>query len=160
EQITDGASIQFNWNTDHHKFMVGASIDRPTASYANTQQLGFFDANRDFYLDPDQARDQYAAADVAIDNNNFDGEQVTKSLYFSETWSPVETWHFSASARYNDTKGHNTMASRTHGQYVYSLARLEAFPNYYDVCSPGEDCPTGYIIPDTSNVLNESERED
>lgn len=159
EQVTDGASIQFNWNTDHHKFMIGASIDRPTASYENTQQMGFFDANRDFYFDPDQARDQYAAADVAIANNNFDGEQLTKSLYFSETWSPVDNWHFSASARYNDTKGHNTMASRTHGQYVYSLARLEAFPNYYDVCSPGEDCPTGYIIPDTSNVLNEEETE-
>ena len=44
EQIVNGASIQFNWNLEQHKFMVGASIDSAEADYSNTSQLGFLDA--------------------------------------------------------------------------------------------------------------------
>lgn len=160
DQITDGASIQFNWNTDKHKFMIGASVDRPTAEYVSTQQLGLLTADREFYYAPDEIRDQYVAADVPIANNNFEGEQLTKSLYFSETWSPVDTWHFNVSARYNDTQGENKMKSRTYGNYVPSLAELEAFPDYYAVCPSGEDCPTGYYIPESLDLLNEEETED
>ncbi|WP_237701196.1 TonB-dependent receptor [Methylophaga thalassica] len=160
DQITDGASIQFNWNTEKHKFMIGASVDRPTAEYTSTQQLGLLTANREFYYAPDEIRDQYVAADVPISNNNFEGEQLTKSLYFSETWSPVDTWHFNVSARYNDTQGENRMKSREYGiAFVPSLAQLEAFPDYFDVCPTGENCPTGYEIPDTSSLLNEEEKE-
>ena len=159
-QITDGASIQFNWNTEKHKFMVGASVDRPSAEYKTTQQLGLLTAEREFYYAPDEIRDQYIAADRPIANNNFDGEQLTKSIYFSETWSPVDTWHFNVSARYNDTHGENRIASRTWGRgYVSSIARYEANPNSYDACSPGEDCPTGYVVPDALNFLNEGETE-
>ena len=161
DQITDGVSIQLNWNLDKHKFMVGASLDRPSAKYTSSQQLGLFTADREFFFAPDQIRDQYIAADVPISNNNFEGEQLTKSLYFSETWSPVETWHFNVSARYNDTHGQNSMQSREYGiGFVPSLAGLEAFPDGFNVCRPGEDCPTGYVIPDTSSLLNEEEKED
>jgi len=160
DQVTDGASIQLNWNTEKHKFMIGASIDRPTAEYSNTQQLGLLTADREFYYAPDEIRDQYVAADMPISNNNFDGEQLTKSLYFSETWSPVETWHFNLSARYNETSGQNTIASRTYGSHVFSLSQLETFPNRYDVCPPGEDCPTGYAVIDALNLLNEPEKEE
>lgn len=161
DQITDGFSIQLNWNLEKHKFMVGASIDRPTAEYTNSQRLGLFTADREFFLSPEQIRDQYIAADVPIKNNDFEGEQITKSLYFSETWSPVETWHFNVSARYNDTHGQNRMKSREYGiGFVPNLAELEAFPDSFNVCRPGEDCPTGYVIPDTSKLINEEEKED
>ena len=160
-QVTDGASIQFNWNTEKHKFMVGASVDRPTAEYITTQQLGMLSKDREFYFAPDEIRDQYIAADKPIANNNFEGEQLTKSIYFSETWSPVDTWHFNVSARYNDTQGENRVASRTWGSgYVSSLARYEASPNGYDVCRPGEACETGYVIPDNLDFLNEEETEE
>ena len=160
DQITDGASIQLNWNTEKHKFMIGASIDRPTAEYATSQQLGLFTPNREFYYAPDEIRDQYLAADIPISNNNFEGEQLTKSLYFSETWSPVSNWHFNASARYNDTKGHNKIASRNYGTFVFDLTQLEAFPDSYDICPPGVDCPTGYEEIDSLNLKNPEERED
>ncbi|HDY84556.1 MAG TPA: TonB-dependent receptor [Methylophaga sp.] len=159
DQITDGASLQFNWNTEKHKFMIGVSVDRPTAEYSSTQQLGLLTADREFYYAPDELRDQYVAADVPISNNNFDGEQLTKSLYLSETWSPVETWHFNASARYNDTHGKNRMRTRTYGNYVPSLAELEAFPDYFAVCPKGMNCPTGYYIPESLDLLNEEESE-
>ena len=158
-QITDGASVQLNWNFEKHKFMVGASIDAPSATYKSGQRLGLLDANRNAFLAPDQIRDQYAAADTEISNNNFTGSQITKSIYASETWSPIETLHFTGSARYNDTHGKNKIASRTYGSYVFNLAQLEAFPDYFDVCKPGEVCQTGYVIPDASNLLNKPEKE-
>jgi len=159
DQITDGASIQFNWNLDKHKFMVGASVDMPSATYSSGQMLGMLDAERDAYLAPSEIRDQYLAASQQISNNNFKGHQVTKSIYASETWSPIETLHFTGALRYNDTHGKNKIASRTHGSFVWNLAQLEAFPDYYNVCINGI-CPgTGYNTLDVSNVLNKPETE-
>ena len=161
DQITDGASIQFNWNFPKHKFMVGASIDAPSATYKSGQMLGMLDANRHAYLAPDEIRDQYAAASIEISNNNFDGNQVTRSLYASETWSPIETLHITGAARYNETRGKNRIASRTWGTFVWDLAQLQAFPNYFEIC-PNGDCtgvPTGYVVPDASKLLNKPEKE-
>ncbi|SNR76033.1 Outer membrane receptor proteins, mostly Fe transport [Methylobacillus rhizosphaerae] len=159
DQVTDGASIQFNWNYPKHKFMIGMSLDAPSASYTSSQMLGMMDAERDVFLAPDQIRDQYAAASQAISNNNFDGSQLTKSIYASETWSPVETLHFTASARYNETRGKNKIASRTFGTFVWDLAQFQAYPNYYDVCVNGECPTTGYITPDASKLLHPAEKE-
>jgi outer membrane receptor protein involved in Fe transport len=159
DQITDGASVQLNWNLEKHKLMVGASIDMPSADYTSSQMLGLLDANRKAYLAPDEIRDQYALADQPISNNNFKGSQVTKSLYFSETWSPIETLHFTGSARYNTTKGQNTIASRTFGFTVFDLSQFEAFPDDYGVCINGTCPTTGYIVPNASNVLNAPEKE-
>jgi outer membrane receptor protein involved in Fe transport len=159
DQITDGASIQFNWNFEKHKFMVGVSIDAPSAKYTSGQMLGLLDANRNAYLAPDQIRDQYAAADQSISNNNFEGSQLTKSIYFSETWSPIETLHITGAARYNDTHGKNKIASRTFGFTVFDLAQFEAFPNEYDLCINGVCPTTGYIVPDVSKLLNAPETE-
>ncbi len=160
DQITDGGSIQLNWNLEKHKFMVGASIDAPSAKYRSGQMLGLMDAQRNVYLAPDQIRDQYAAASEEISNNNFIGSQVTKSLYASETWSPIDTLHVTGAARYNATRGKNIIASRTYGFTVFDLSQYEAFPNYYDVCINGLNCPsTGYNVPDASNLLNAPESE-
>ena len=139
-QNTDGASIQFNWNLDKHKFMVGMSIDDASAEYRNSQRLGFFTANREAYLDPDSAHPQFLAAFDPLENSNFSGTNTTKSIYFSETWSPVETWNFNFSGRYNDTKTKNKIATR-YGRYGanYSVTDLIGYPDEYNVC-PGGDC--------------------
>lgn len=158
-QITDGASVQFNWNFPKHKFMVGMSLDAPSATYKSGQMLGMLDANRNAYLAPDEIRDQYAAADTEISNNNFDGNQLTKSIYASETWSPIENLHFTGAVRYNETKGKNTVASRTYGTFVWDLAQYQAFPDYYNVCINGVCPTTGYKVPDASNLLNQAETE-
>ncbi len=164
DQETDGASIQFNWNFEKHKFMIGASVDMPSATYKSGQMLGMLDADRDAYLSPDEIRDQYAAASTEISNNNFKGHQVTKSIYASETWSPIETLHFTGALRYNETRGKNKVASRTYGTFVWDLAQLEAFPDYYNIClGTWPDCAnnptTGYTVPDASKILNAPETE-
>ena len=166
DQITDGASLQFNWNYEKHKFMVGASVDMPWAKYKSGQMLGMFDAERDGYLAPNEIRDQYAAASEEISNSNFSGRQVTKSIYASETWTPIETLSITGAVRYNDTRGKNKIASRTYGSYVWNLAQLESMPNYYDIClgswldgNCANNPTTGYGVPDASNLLNASEKE-
>jgi outer membrane receptor for Fe3+-dicitrate len=133
-QITNGASVQFNWNYEKHKFMVGGSIDSSKADYTNTQQLGFLDANRKAYLAPDLAHPQFVGAYQPLTNNEFAGTSITKSLYFSETWSPVETLHFSTSARYNQTSVKNTIAARS-GLFAYGIGDLIGDPDNYNVCT-------------------------
>ena len=169
-QLVKGGAIQFNWNLDHHKFMVGASIDAASADYSNTQQLGFIDAQRNVYLDPAQALDAYALANgVKIPNNNFDGTSTTKSIYASETWSPVETLHVTGAVRYNETKVKNTIAERS--AFVGFAQQLHKFtlgPDMFGICpaanisADGKSCigiPTGYKLPEVSKLLNPAETE-
>ena len=158
-QITEGASIQFNWNFDKHKFMIGASIDAPTASYGNAQMLGLLDADRDAFLAPDLIREQYAAARTPVRNNDFEGRQITKSIYASETWSPIETLHVTGAMRYNETRGKNTIAARTWGRNVFDLSNFLALPDLYNICTNGVCPTTGYKVPDLTNLLNKAETE-
>ena len=159
-QTVDGASIQLNWNFEHHKFMIGASIDAAEATYSNTSQLGFLDANRKAFLAPDLANPLLAGADMALSNNDFSGTNTTKSIYFSETWTPVEAWHFNASARYNETKTKNKIAAR-YGFGVFGVGDIFNMPYEFDVC-PNGDCtnvPTGFRRLKLSNVLDPAETE-
>ncbi|CAG0996301.1 Ferric-pseudobactin BN7/BN8 receptor [Methylophilaceae bacterium] len=160
EQIVDGVSVQFNWNLERHKFMIGASIDAARAKYSNEQQLGLLDASRDAYLAPDLIHPQFAGADIPLSNNDFSGTNLTKSVYFSETWNPVETWHFSASARYNETQTKNKIATRW-GVGAFELGEFIAYPDRYNIC-PNGDCSNvaaNYKLPDVSKVLNAGETE-
>jgi len=139
-QSTDGASVQFNWNLDEHKFMVGMSIDAASADYTNSQRLGFFDANRKAYLDPDQAHPQFLAAFDPLENSNFSGTNTTKSIYFSETWNPIDAWNFNFSGRYNDTTTKSKIATRYGPKGAnYSVTDLIGEPDQYNIC-PNGDC--------------------
>lgn len=147
-QVVDGASVQFNWNLDKHKFMVGASIDRPNAEYINSQRLGFFDAKRNAYLDPSGALDVYRAADQGIENNDFSGTSVTKSLYVSETWTPVEPLHITGAVRYNETKVKSMLSAINFGSSEISLADYLNYPLDYALCpDPACNISTGYQLP-------------
>lgn len=161
DQIVNGASIQFNWNFEHHKFMVGASIDSADASYSNTRQLGLLDSSRKAFLAPDLIHPQFAAADLPVANNNFSGTNITKSVYFSETWTPTEKWNFSASGRYNETQAQNKIATRS-GFNSFDLIQVLSLPNAYDICRTDAECaafPQGYRLPNLSDVLDPAETE-
>ncbi|BCM24525.1 hypothetical protein ZMTM_07840 [Methyloradius palustris] len=159
-QQVDGGSVQLNWNFDKHKFMVGASIDIAKTTYSNTQQLGLLDDSRMAYLAPDQIRDQYVAATTPISNNNFGGTSTTKSLYASETWSPIDTLHFTGAARYNITNVKNTVATRTAFTF-YELANYVSLPDFFNLCLGSiSNCPsTGYKLSDGSQLLKPAETE-
>ena len=133
DQLVNGASIQFNWSFEEHKFMAGASIDAASADYRNYQQLGFLKADREAYLDPAQAHPMFIGAYVPVNNNQFDGTNTTKSIYFSETWTPTKAWNFTASGRYNETQTKNKIAAR-YGINNYGIGDLISYPDSIAVC--------------------------
>ena len=140
-----GGSVQFNWNLDHHKFMVGASIDKAGAEYNATQRFGLIDDQRNVYSDPANIGEEYYAASHDVLVNAFDGTKTTKSLYVSETWTPTQTLNFSASARYNYTDVSNTLAPRAK---FYNLADDNLLNKWLDsVVCPGTDTSNCFYDP-------------
>lgn len=153
DQLGKGASLQFNWNLDKHKFMIGSSIDKADTTYDSKQYLGLLDANRRGYVAPELLGWEYYtnSPERGYGLNDFKGNGLTKSLYFSETWSPTKTLNITASARYNRTYVNNQL----------SVARLSSFTdvntilNYLNLivlCTdnnndgtidPNTECPTG-----------------
>jgi outer membrane receptor protein involved in Fe transport len=154
DQTTDGASLQLNWNLENHKFMVGTSIDAANASYESGQYLGLFDSQRRAYLDPSQLGYEFYAADHRIDLNNFAGNSTTKSVYFSETWTPKKEWAFTAAGRFNYTNIKNELAINN----SLGLLGPTAFKNFYQatvLCPDSngngmlelEECPAVSVLP-------------
>jgi outer membrane receptor protein involved in Fe transport len=158
-QVTDGASVQFNWNLPKHKFMIGASIDSSEADYANEQKLGLLDRTRKAFLAPDQIRSEYAAATIGVSNNDFSGNSITKSIYASETWSPIETLHISGAVRYNMTKTNIELATRRLLDQFDDISNFYSTPDYYNIAVNGVRPNTGYKIPDLSMVLEAPQKE-
>lgn len=113
DQQTDGAYLQLNWNSDEHKFMVGASVDAANTDFDTSQRLGMIDANRRVFLDPDNIDPIFLAAREDIRNNAFTGKSTTFSGYISETYSPWDNLHLSFSGRFNQTRVKNSMRART-----------------------------------------------
>ncbi|WP_019881534.1 MULTISPECIES: TonB-dependent receptor domain-containing protein [unclassified Methylophilus] len=152
-QLTDGGSLQLNWNTEKHKLMVGMSMDSANADYSSGQLLGVFGDRRNVILDPSKVGYEFAASTQKLGLNDFAGTSTTKSLYFSETWTPTKQWAFTASGRYNQTKVKNELAISN----ILGLAGASQFKNFYDplvVCRDlngngaieyeTEECGTGY----------------
>ena len=128
DQTTDGGALQLNWNLQHHKLMIGASVDAADASYTSGQYLGLFDNKRKAYLDAANVGYEFAAASTKLGLNNFAGNSVTKSVYFSDTWSPVKAWNFTGAARYNITNMKNELAINNY----LGLLGPTSFKNFYE----------------------------
>lgn len=154
DQTTDGGAVQLNWNLEKHKFMIGASVDASDASYTSGQYLGLFDNNRKAYLDPNSVGYEFAAASTKLGLNDFAGNSITKSLYFSETWTPKKEWAFTAAGRYNQTHIKNELAINNY----LGLLGPTAFKNFiedYQLCKDlngdgtvtVDECPAAEIVP-------------
>jgi len=154
DQTTDGASMQLNWNLEQHKFMVGASVDAADATYESGQYLGLFTDQRRAIRDPSKLGYEFYAANNRIDLNNFDGNSTTKSIYFSETWTPTKEWAFTAAGRFNHTKIKNVLAINN----ILGLSGPTAFKNFYQdavLCPDSngngtlelEECPPVSVLP-------------
>lgn len=140
-QIIRGGSMQFNWDTDRHKLMLGTSLDYATNTYSNSQLLALLNDQREAYLAPDEIGAEFAAARFPVANNEFSGSSKTRSAYISETFTPVESFHFSASARYNYTRVMTNMRVRRNTEDI-SISSLSARWMQYLLCDGAalEDC--------------------
>lgn len=113
DQLSDGASLQLNWNSTEHKFMLGGSVDIANSDFETSQRLGLIDANHRVYLDPANIDPIYLAAKEDIRNNSFVGKSSTFSGYFSETYSPWDNLHLSFAGRFNQARVKNQLRART-----------------------------------------------
>ncbi|MCB5207397.1 TonB-dependent receptor domain-containing protein [Methylovorus mays] len=134
DQTGQGFSGQFNWNLDTHKFMVGISLDKAGAKYNASQRFGLLDSQRNVYSDPDNIGEEYYAGGHDVLVNSFDGDKTTKSIYFSETWSPTQTLNFAFSGRYNATHVRNTLAPKAKYSELTDAMLLNHFMPYV-ICS-------------------------
>ncbi len=128
-QLTDGASLQLNWNNPKHKFLLGASIDAAETDFQTRQRLGLIDASHRVYSDPAQLDPVFTAGQEDILNNAFAGKSTTSSAYFSETFSPLDNLHLSVSARFNHTRVKNRMRARTRAGFE-SLSDIQDLNRY------------------------------
>lgn len=140
-QIVRGGSMQLNWDTGRHKLMLGTSLDYATNTYSNSQLLALLNDQREAYLAPDEIGAEFAAARFPVANNEFSGSSKTRSAYISETFTPVESFHFSASARYNYTRVMTNMRVRRNTEDI-SISSLSARWMQYLLCDGAalEDC--------------------
>jgi outer membrane receptor protein involved in Fe transport len=157
DQVTDGGALQFNWNLEHHKFMVGMSVDASDATYTSGQYLGLLDNKRNAYLDPAKVGYEFAAASTKLGLNDFSGNSMTKSVYFSETWTPKKEWAFTAAGRYNVTNVKSELAINN----FLGLTGPMSFKNFIQpivtchdlngngTLEPEQECPATEILPFT-----------
>lgn len=140
-QLIKGGSLQANWDTGRHKFMLGTSLDYATNTYTNSQLLALLNDQRHAYLAPDEIGAEFAASTLPMRNNDFNGSSKTRSLYFSETFTPVERFHFSASARYNHTRVMTNMRVRRNTEDI-SISSQQSLWMRYLLCDGAtlEDC--------------------
>lgn len=153
QQTSRGAALQLNWNFDQHKFMVGASIDKSYASYIGKQRLALLDNNRNVYSDPSQLGEEFWAGSHDVTINDFDGTSETKSLYFSENWSPVQTLNLALSGRYNHTDVQNNLAPSIADSRLENLHLINRY--VFGVICPGSDlsnCPYSLDTPIPADV--------
>ena len=157
DQTTDGGALQLNWNLEKHKFMVGASVDSANSTYQSGQYLGLLDAKHNGALAPDKLGYEYFAATNPVSLNDFKGDSVTKSVYFTDTWSPVKSLSITGAARYNATTIKNLLSTNN----IIGVRGANSFVNLLDfgqLCTDvdgngtveGSECQAGidnFIIP-------------
>ncbi len=144
-QASTGANVQLNWHGGRHKFMLGAAVDAADTDFSTRQQLGLIDASRRVFLAPEQLDPLFVAGQQAIQNNTFDGQSITSSGYFSETFSPQDNVHLSFSGRFNHTQVQSNLRTRTRAGFenLHGIQDLNQYRPTVIVC-PGTDpaaCP-------------------
>lgn len=152
DQVGTGGAVQLNWNLEKHKFMIGTSIDKSDSIYDSKQYLGLLDDNRRGYVAPELIGWEYFANSPAngVALNDFSGNSMTKSLYFSETWSPTKTLNINASARFNRTYVNNTLAVNALTSFS-DVNSILNFLNLTNLCTDNDnngtveasECPNG-----------------
>jgi outer membrane receptor protein involved in Fe transport len=112
DQTTRGGALQYNWATDKHQLVVGASYDSSDIAFQQNQMLGWIGPGGVVYMDPgDSAGTGLAALSQPIQRNTLDGTTRTASLFALGVLQVAPKLNLSLGARYNYTKVHNDLKS-------------------------------------------------
>lgn len=131
-QSSKGWTLQAMFDLGKHQITTGASYDSNQVHFLQSQQLAEMTADREVvYGDPDLYADDYWAIPAAtrkIIRNNLNGSSWTKGVFFSDTWSPLESLHITYGARFNWSNVKNTLVS-DRGKDLYNFSLLDFRPN-------------------------------
>lgn len=101
-QRSGGLAAALSGTTGPHQWQVGASVDRATVTYEQTEQTGTFDASRGVLPLGDEAE---LSADV-------DGSSTQAGLYATDTWQIGPRTHLTGTLRFNWAKVSNQLTTR------------------------------------------------
>lgn len=124
KQRSDGAALQMAWDVGNHQMVAGVTQDGNDVRFKQYQALATIDAQHRVSLNTDPA---LIAADYGnivtfpgVIRNNLSGESRTKSIFFSDTWSPIDELHVTYGARLNWSNTKNTLIS-DRGKELYNF---------------------------------------
>jgi outer membrane receptor protein involved in Fe transport len=123
-QTTQGLGTQLNGNFDTHKFMLGAALDRASAHYGMSQQLGLMDAAHQVFAAPGLIAPDFGAAYLPVTVNAFDGTQKHLGIYASDTWSLTPALTATLAGRYNRSQVQNHLLARSTTAELADIGRL------------------------------------
>ncbi len=163
-----GGALQLNWNLEQHKFMIGASVDKSDSTFDSKQYLGLLDASRRAFVAPELLGWEYYTNSPAngVGLNIFSGNSITKSIYASETWTPIKNLSITAAARFNRNAVNNQLAVNALTSFS-DVNSILNFLNLAQLCTGVDanndgvldsniECPTGLsgaIVPFNPAVL-------
>jgi len=128
KQNSEGLALQMTFDTEKHQMVLGATFDTNKIQFLQDQKYGELnDASHVVRPLRDEAYSiagLYAAIFPVI-RNDLNGQSTTKSIFFTDTWSPLDNLHVTYGARYNLTNVTNKLKS-DRGNDLY---QFEVDPN-------------------------------
>jgi iron complex outermembrane recepter protein len=114
EQGSKGLALQMAFDADKHQIVIGATLDKNHIKFNQGEMYGEID-DKTHQVNP--ARPEAAddaglyAARYPVIRNDLKGDSETKSIFFTDTWSPFDNLHITYGTRFNWTNVNNTLLS-------------------------------------------------
>lgn len=127
KQKSKGGLIQLAMELEKHQITLGAGYDSNKVTFQQSQLLAAINGDREVYYltDPEWMDAQYWSVRFPVIRNDLKGTSKTKSIFFSDTWTPVDNVHLTYGARFNWSHVINTLMS-DRGSDLY---QFEGSPN-------------------------------
>lgn len=117
DQRSAGVSLAVSGRHGAHRWQAGASFERASVGYQQTEQEGTFTPDRGV-----QALDEPAELSVDVS-----GRSRTLGVYATDTWQLMPGTHLTGTLRYNEAKVVNTLITRDDDTGVLEAKPTEAF---------------------------------
>ncbi len=131
KQNSEGLALQMMLDSKKHQMVLGATLDSNKIHFLQGQKFG--EINDISHVVTPVRDEAYSieglyAAKFPVTRNDLNGQSTTKSIFFTDTWSPLDDLHITFGARYNWTNVTNNLTS-DRGIDLYQFAVDPSQPN-------------------------------
>lgn len=157
DQGSKGLAFQLNHVTDKNQFTAGVTYDTNDINFKQSEMFADIGPDRRLIENSSYYTDYgLIAAEFPIVRNRLTGSSTTKSIFLSDTWSPVETVHFTLGARFNHTRVKNYLESER-GKALYQFDNPTSyFDSDNDRCAENDSDSEARFICTKGNYLYRS----